>query len=48
LACKGKFETPDLITGEAEFSPLVGERLRGKTVRIDPCGFVNETEGSVT
>ena len=26
LACKGKFETPDLITGEAEFSPLVGER----------------------
>jgi hypothetical protein len=26
LTCKGKFETPDLITGEAEFSPLVGER----------------------
>jgi len=26
LVCKGKFETPDLITGEAEFSPLVGER----------------------
>jgi hypothetical protein len=26
LAFKGKFETPDLITGEVEFSPLVGER----------------------
>lgn len=26
LVCKGKFETPDLITGEAEFSPSVGER----------------------
>lgn len=26
LNCKGKFETPDLITGEAEFSPSVGER----------------------
>ena len=26
LVCKGKFETPDMITGEAEFSPLVGER----------------------
>ena|SRR5437870_4021057 len=26
LLCKGKFETPDLITGEVEFSPLVGER----------------------
>jgi hypothetical protein len=26
LGCKGKFETPDLITGEAEFSPQVGER----------------------
>jgi len=26
LTCKGKFESPDLITGEAEFSPLVGER----------------------
>ena len=26
LTCKGKFETADLITGEAEFSPLVGER----------------------
>ena len=26
LMCKGKFETSDLITGEAEFSPLVGER----------------------
>jgi len=26
LTCKGKFETPDLITGEVEFSPLVGER----------------------
>jgi hypothetical protein len=25
LTCKGKFETPDLITGEVEFSPLVGE-----------------------
>jgi hypothetical protein len=25
LVCKGKFETPDLITGEAEFSPLVGD-----------------------
>ena len=26
LTCKGKFETPDSITGEADFSPLVGER----------------------
>jgi len=26
LAFKGKFETPDLITGEVEFSPSVGER----------------------
>jgi len=26
LMFKGKFETPDLITGEVEFSPLVGER----------------------
>jgi hypothetical protein len=26
LVFKGKFETPDLITGEVEFSPLVGER----------------------
>ena len=26
LTCKGKFENPDLITGEAEFSPIVGER----------------------
>jgi hypothetical protein len=26
LICKGKFESADLITGEAEFSPLVGER----------------------
>ncbi len=26
LTCKGKFDTPDSITGEAEFSPLVGER----------------------
>ena len=26
LTCKGKFETPDLITGEVEFSPSVGER----------------------
>ena len=26
LEFKGKFETPDLITGEVEFSPLVGER----------------------
>jgi len=26
LTCKGKFETPDSITGEAEFSPSVGER----------------------
>jgi hypothetical protein len=26
LMCKGKFETPDLITGEVEFSPSVGER----------------------
>jgi hypothetical protein len=26
LVCKGKFETPDLITGQAEFSPLVGDR----------------------
>ncbi len=26
LVFKGKFETPDLITGEVEFSPLVGDR----------------------
>jgi hypothetical protein len=26
LVCRGKLETPELITGEAEFSPLVGER----------------------
>jgi hypothetical protein len=26
LVCKGKFETPDLITGEVEFSPQVGDR----------------------
>src|SRR6266436_170298 len=26
LACKGKFETADLISGEVEFSPSVGER----------------------
>ena len=26
LTCKGKFETADLITGEVEFSPLVGDR----------------------
>jgi hypothetical protein len=26
LVCKGKFETPDLISGEAEFSSLVGEK----------------------
>ncbi len=26
LLCKGKFETADLITGEVEFSPSVGER----------------------
>ncbi len=26
LICKGKFETPDLMTGEVEFAPSVGER----------------------
>ncbi len=26
LICKGKFETADLITGEVEFSPSVGDR----------------------
>ena len=26
LKCKGKFETADSITGDADFSPLVGER----------------------
>jgi hypothetical protein len=26
LTFKGKFETPDLIIGEVEFSPLVGDR----------------------
>jgi hypothetical protein len=26
LTCTGKFETPDLITGEVDFSPLVGDR----------------------
>jgi hypothetical protein len=26
LSCKGKFETADLISGEVEFSPSVGER----------------------
>src|SRR4029077_14616862 len=25
LTCKGKFDTPDLITGEVDFSPLVGD-----------------------
>jgi hypothetical protein len=25
LVCKGKFETESLITGEVEFSPLVGD-----------------------
>jgi hypothetical protein len=25
LTCKGKFETADLITGEVDFSPLVGD-----------------------
>jgi len=25
LTCKGKFESSDLITGEVEFSPLVGD-----------------------
>jgi hypothetical protein len=25
LTCKGKLETPDLITGEVDFSPLVGD-----------------------
>ncbi len=25
LTCKGKFETPELITGEVDFSPLVGD-----------------------
>jgi hypothetical protein len=27
LTCKGTFETADLISGEAEFSPVAGERL---------------------
>lgn len=26
LVCKGKFETENLITGDVEFSPLVGDR----------------------
>ena len=26
LTCKGKFESSDLITGEVDFSPLVGDR----------------------
>jgi hypothetical protein len=26
LSFKGKFETPDVITGEVEFAPLIGER----------------------
>jgi hypothetical protein len=26
LECRGKFETPDLITGDVEFSPLAGQR----------------------
>jgi hypothetical protein len=26
LTFKGKFETPDAITGAVEFAPLVGER----------------------
>jgi len=26
LICKGKFESADVITGEVEFAPLVGER----------------------
>jgi len=26
LICKGKFESADLITGDVEFAPLVGDR----------------------
>jgi len=26
LVLRGKFETPELITGDVEFSPLIGER----------------------
>ena len=26
LTCKGKFENPNLITGDVDFSPLVGDR----------------------
>jgi hypothetical protein len=26
LMCKGKFEAPDVITGEVDFAPLVGDR----------------------
>jgi len=33
LACKGKFETPGAITGEAEFSSLVGARSKHGTFR---------------
>ena len=40
LTCRGKFETPDLITGDVEFSPLVGDgpSKHGtfKATRADP------------
>jgi len=33
LTCRGKFETADLITGEAEFSPARGRRDHRNTAR---------------
>jgi hypothetical protein len=42
LVLKGKFETADLITGEVEFSPLVGDRPSKngtfKAIRVDGGG----------
>jgi hypothetical protein len=42
LTCRGKFETPDLITGDVEFSPLVGDgpSKHGtfRATRADPGG----------
>lgn len=38
LVCKGKFETPSVITGEAAFLPLVGERSKHGTFRATRAG----------
>jgi len=44
--CKGKFETPDLITGEVEFAPSVGERpSKTRHVQSDPRERVARASG---